>query len=1104
MLKLKTQRHRLHMNSSQQIELAIEALQNQRALLGDAAVDAAIGALRIQLASRIPAQEQALRLTGERKLVTVMFADISGFTALSEKLDPEEVRAVMNACFDCLVPVINEYQGTVDKFIGDEIMALFGAPKAHERHAELACGAALGMFEALQQFNHKNRTSLDMHIGINTGLVIAGGIGSEGRQEYSVMGDAVNLAARLKDAATRGEVFVGSEVQALTNHHFNFNALPPLRLKGKNELVRTWRLQSRKTQPGIQREGTLRSTLIGRETELRALTSLFFNLENGQGSRISIIGDAGIGKSRLMTEVQQQVENRLVWVEGRSLSYTRQRAYQPAFEIMSKLLTSSTTAVDDIQLKALLQEELERILGAEGQSCLPFLCHMMQLPLSEEEEISVRYLKGNALREKIFAALAVFLNAKARIKPLILVWEDLHWADPSSLTLIEDLMSLCDSNPISIVLVLRPQKEEKIWQLHEQTQAKYGNQYHTFSLEPLTVADCATLARNLMYVENLAPEVEKIIMEKAEGNPFFMEELLRSLLDKGLLYLEGQMIKASENLDTLVIPGTLQGVIASRIDQLEEMDKHILQIASILGRIFREAVLDALLVVARKNTTLPPSLQRLVDRELLRNRPYEEAELAGYIFKHAVTHDVAYNSLLLADRKILHRLAGETVEKLAEANHDDYAETLAYHYERADQQEKAVHFLRIAARRAKKLHFNEEAVELYRRAIRQAEELMQRDGKTLQWRQMLSELFENQADILKLTGQIEPAKTAYNTAIDLLDANDWIGRSRNLRKTGMCLQALSQFQLILDYFQQARQLLEQWQGEKPAEWWHEWLEIMIERMFMHYWVNQPDAIQELAKTIEPHLERYATPIQQSRYYSYLGSMNFRIEGYLLSEQTVSLAKMSVDTALISKDLQVIGLAKFFLGFSHLWRNQMEECIKVLEESLALADKTGDIVTKARCLTYLAVAHRRLGNAEQTEHFAHKSLETSQQAKMVEYVGTSTANLAWLAWKNKDLEKLEILGKQAYAYWEKVPEMHSSLVFDWTAAFPMAALYWQRGNLPKCMERFESMLKPGRKRLEADLTQNMKMVLEAYNSASATMLHEDVAQVLQLAEKYRYL
>ena len=1091
------------MNSAQQIELAIEALQNQRALLGDVAVEAAIAALRMQLASLHASSEQTLRLTGERKLVTVMFADISGFTALSEKHDPEEVRAMMNACFDCLVPIVNEYQGTVDKFIGDEIMALFGAPKAHERHVELACNAALEMFTALAQFNLKNGTDLELHIGINTGLVIAGGIGSEGRQEYSVMGDAVNLAARLKDAATRGEVFVGSEVQALTNHQFNFNALPPLRLKGKTELVRTWRLESRKAQPGIQREGALRSSLIGRETELQTLTTLFFDLKKGKGSRISIIGEAGIGKSRLMTEMQKQVENDMTWVEGRSLSYTRQRAYQPALEIMTKLLASSP-ATADAQLKILLKEELERLLGADGKNCLPFLCRMMQLPLSEEEEIAVRYLSGKALREKIFAAFSTYLMAKAQRKPLVLVWEDLHWADPSSLALIEDLMGLNEVCPIATVLLFRPQKEEKIWQLHEQSLEKYGNQYHTFSLEPLTVADCATLARNLMYVENLAPEVEKIIMEKAEGNPFFMEELLRSLLDNGMLYLEGHMIKAAEGLDTLVIPGTLQGVIASRIDQLEEMDKHILQIASILGRIFREAVLDALLIVARKNTTLPPSLRRLVERELLRNRPNEELELAGYIFKHAVTHDVAYHSLLLSDRKLLHRLAGETIENMTDGNQDDYAETLAYHYERADQPEKAVHFLSIAAERAKKLHFNEEAIELYQRAIKPADSLLQREGKASNWRDTLSELLENQADIKRLMGQADNARTTYAAAIEHLDVKNGISRSRLLRKTGMCLQVASQFQVIFDYFKQAQQVLEQGPTDRTPAWWNEWLEVMNERMFLYYWVNQAEAMQQLAREIEPYLPN-ATPAQRSRYYSNLVLLDFRVERYLLSEKTIVLAKKAVDAFVAPNDLSLLAYAQFILGFTHLWCNQMQESISLLQSSLALAEKTGDIVVKTRNLTYLAVANRRIGNLKETEFYTLKCIEAAEQANMQEYLGTSTANLAWIAWKKKDIGKMTLLGKKAYDHWNRVPQNHSSLVFVWTLAFPLAAMYAQVGDLPNCIEQFESLLQSDRKKFEPALEQAIVSVVNKYQTSPAgVLLQEEIQKALALAERYHYL
>ena len=1090
-------------NERQRIESAIQILESQRDLLGNAAVEAALGALRMQLAGLGQAPEQELQLTGERKLVTVMFADISGFTALSEKHDPEEIRALMNACFDHLVPVAQEYAGTVDKFIGDEIMVLFGAPKAHEQHARLACFAALDMFDALQGFNRKNGIKLEMHIGINTGLVIAGGIGSKGRQAYSVMGDAVNLAARLKDAAARGQIFVGPEVFSLTNHSFNFNALPPLRLKGKNELVRTYSLQSRKINPDGSREGALHSDLIGREAELQQLASLFSDLDKGQGSRISIIGEAGIGKSRLVTEMQNMVKGRLTWVEGRSLSNSRQRMYQPALEIMVRLLAASTD-MEAVQIKSLLKKELDHALGANGKTQLPFLCQMMQLPLTEEEDALVRYLNANTLREKIFSAFSEYLDAKTRQAPLILVWEDLHWSDPSSLALIEHTINFCQTCPLAMVLVFRPRKEEKIWQLHEAILKKFGGQYRVLHLEPLSAVDSSLLMRKLIHVENLDIEVERIILDKAEGNPFFVEELLRSLLDNGMLYLEGQMIKASETLDNLAVPGTLQGAIASRIDQLERIDKLNLQTASILGRIFQEEVLSSLLSKLKQDAPLSRSLTQLVERELLRRRLKEEREANAYIFKHAVTHDVAYNSLLLADRKMMHRLAGETIEELADPGKDDYAESLAYHYERADQQEKAVHFLRQAAGRAQKVHSNEEAIELYRRAIRQAEELLLRDGNTAQWRQVLCELFENQADILKLTGQPEKAKTAYDCSLEQMDGNDRIGRARIHRKTGLCFQASSQFQLILDYFQRAQQLLEQYIGDKPPEWWHEWIELLNERMLVYYWINKPDEMQALSETIQASMERYGTPVQQARYYQNLVALNFRTERYLLSDQTVVLARKLVEIALVSKDLQVMSVSKFFLGFTLLWHNDLPESVPVLEDSLALAEQTGDLIYKARNLIYLTVANRRQGNLERTDFYARQSMETAQNAGMFEYVGTTYANLAWLAWKNGDLESVEKLGEQAFDFWEKVPEAHSSLVFLWIAAWPMAALYCHRGNLSKSVEQLERIVQPGCKRMEPALEQRLLRVVADFKSSATPLVHQEIMQVLALGEQYRYL
>jgi len=1092
------------MKDSDQIESAILALESQRALLGDAATDAAIAALRAQLELPRPSMGDQQRLAGERKLVTVMFADISGFTSLSEKNDPETLRALMNACFDRMVPVIQEYGGTVDKFIGDEIMALFGAPKAHERHAEMACNAALDLFDALRDFNFGHNTTLELHIGINTGLVIAGGIGSEGRHEYSVMGDAVNIAARLKDAAQKGEIYVGAEVARLTGSAFLFNALPPLRLKGKNDPVIALRLQGRRTDAG-QREQTLHTELIGREKELGLLGKLLGRLQTGEGFLIGIYGEAGIGKSRLVTEIRRQTGDICSWVEGRSLPYTRQKAFQPASEIVLRLLNiPSAMGVDQGLIKSLLRRELELVLPGEADSMLPFLYRMMHLPLNEEEERAVRYLTAGAMREKIFSTFTSYINARAQIKPLVVVWEDLHWADPSSLTLIDHTISACAGHPVGIIILFRKEKEEKIWQLHEHIREKYADCYHEMHLDPLDAGGSATLIRRLFFVDNLSPDVERIILEKAEGNPFFTEELLRSLLDNGMLYLEGRVIKAAENLDSLTIPGTLQGVIASRIDRLTEADKHTLQTASILGRIFRQVVLAALIAEVKKDASLPLSLQRLVELELLRQRDQEDAASLGYIFKHAVTHDVAYNSLLLADRKMLHRLAGQTIEKLAGYDKDTYAESLAYHYELAGEPDKAVEFLQIAANRAKYVHSNEEAVELYRRAIVQAEDSLKNNPSESK-RILLSGLLENQADILKLTGFNEQARAAYTKAMECREQNDLIARARLERKSGMSYHGILQYDQAHAHFHAAESILDKWPAEKTTEWWHEWIELVNTWIFAYYWGSKTAEMQELSRKIEPHIGIYGSPIQQTHYYLNLAALNFRLENYLFSDKTVDLAQKAVDICRDTQNLQMLAVAHFFLGFALLWCNKIEESASILEQALAFANRAGDLTYKSRTTTYLATAYRRLDNLEKTAEVCNQCLDWSRQAGMPEYIGTTYANLAWLAWRKGESSQVEAFAHQALEHWKKVETPSGIfLIFVWMVAFPLSDLYHRQGNLSKCLEVLEQLLDRNAKTLEPDLEEQIKYLIAGAKTADADSLSGEIANTLEMAKAYRYL
>jgi class 3 adenylate cyclase/tetratricopeptide (TPR) repeat protein len=1091
------------MSAADNIKTAIAALEGQRALLGDAAVDAAVATLRAQLATVEVEQDKALQLTGERKLVTVMFADISGFTALSEKLDPEEVRALMNRCFDSLVPVVQKFNGTIDKFIGDEIMALFGAPAALERHAELACAAALELMKTLEVFNAQHNTALGLHIGINSGLVIAGGIGSQGRQDYSVMGDAVNLAARLKDAASGGEVFVGEEVFALVKDFFYLNALPPMRMKGKQELVRCWKLLQGKERSELRKEKAIQSELIGRKEELDTIFKTVAELENGKSATICLIGEAGIGKSRLLEEVNSRLGPRVCWAAGFSMPTHRQHAYHPVIEVIERLLAPGQP-FDAARIRYKLEQLFPAADSPENSTHLAVLGHIMQLPLSETEEIRIQYLKGNELRQKIAGAFAELLTKVSAEKPLVLVLDDLQWADPSTLNLLEDLIEQENKALYLLFLVFRPQREERIWELQQKWAGQSGEGFQQIFLEPLESGYSISLARKLLHVEQIAPEVEQLLLEKAEGNPFFLEELLRALLDSELLYIEGKKLFSTDKLDAITIPRTLQGVIASRIDALVASDKQVLQISSVLGRMFRDIALAELLLSVKKQLTPHPALQRLVERELLRIETEELATLSAYMFKHAVTHDVAYSTLLQADRKILHQLAGETLERLFRDQKDEHAERIAYHFEKAGLAEKALDYLEIAAELAKENHFNEEAIALYNRGLAQLRQLAEMPGSKPVWREKICTFLENQGDIFRITAQTEPALAAYASALEQLSDENAVGRARLFRKTGMCYQGLSRVMDMVFHLQTAQDALEKWHGEKTQEWGEEWIEVLSERMMLHYWTNETDTMQDFAGKIEPVLERHGSPSQRAKFYNNLVALHLRLESYLLSEIPLRYATQAVSAASETNDLQVQAAAGFVMGFSCLWKNEMESGIPHFQYSYDLAERTGDLVTQSRNLTYLAISWRRIGDRERTMEYVDKSLDISHKIGMLEYLGMANANLAWLAVHDGRWTDVEAFVLKAYGYWNQLAVKGSSQVFVWLAVFPMVEALSSKKDFKACKSELEKLLLPGRKRLEPEFEESIRAYCAIAEDGEITEKSVSLTKVQALARHFKYV
>ncbi len=589
------------MTNRQNIKQAIAALEAQGNILSQTVVETTLAALRQQLNDLNKQEISSSAMQGERKHVTIMFADISGFTAMSEKLDPEEVRSLINACFERIGATIDRYAGHIDKFIGDAIMALFGAPVAHENDPERALRAALDMMETLEVFNreHADQISkpLALHFGINSGLVIAGGIGTRQRQDYSVMGDTVNLAARLEGLSEAGEILVGEDTYRLTAPLFEFEALKPIKVKGKTRPVRVYRLLKAKAVAGGQIRGIegLYSPLVGRVEELTLLNQSLSQVCQGQGGVISVTGDTGLGKSRLIEElcISCMQDGRAYWAEGRALSYGDSASYLVARQVLGQLMAIDFEG-SPIEAALVLRKELKMLLPEQSTDVYPYLAHFLDIHLDNEALQRIKYLDGDALQQRIIQAVQTYIIARSQQNPLILIWEDLHWADPSSLGMINALLPLTRQCALLLLLVYRPPiGNSKIAKFHQQIRAGFQKEAISIELASLSRTESGQLLDNLLGVDALHNDIRNTIILKSDGNPFYLEEVIRSLINSGAIMQadDRQGWVATPELDDIKLPDTLQGIIMARIDQLDPETKRILQIASIIGRNFPYQIL---------------------------------------------------------------------------------------------------------------------------------------------------------------------------------------------------------------------------------------------------------------------------------------------------------------------------------------------------------------------------------------------------------------------------------------------------------------------------------------------------------------------------------
>ncbi len=678
----------------------------------------------------------------------MLFGDIANYTALAEKLDPEEVHRIIQRCFELVTAEIHRFEGTINQYGGDGFMALFGAPVAHEDAPRRAVHAALAIQRALDAFGRELERErglvVRMRIGINTGLVVVGRIADDLRMEYTAIGDTINLASRLQAAARPGSVVVSEATFRAIEGFFDTVDLGELAIKG-HAPVRAFEVtgaRARRTRLQVTAERGL-TPLVGRDRELQTLAELFGEVKACRGQVAFIAGEAGIGKSRTLLEFRRHLESggeRFTWLEGRCVSFGQST---PLLPIIDQLRDNFGIDEGDGESEVIAKVErgMRAMQGLEAE--IPYIRYVLS---ADPGDPAITAMDAAERRKRLFDALRAMMLRGAALRPIIFVFEDIHWTDTSTRDYLDYVMDSVAGARVMMILTHRIGLSKPF----------APRTFHTnLNLRHLSESQMLEMAARVLGSAEFPPELRAALEEKAEGVPLFVEEMTKSLLDLGILVRENGSLKMARSLGELSVPETMQDIIMARLDRLGDEGRRTVQLASVIGRQFLARLLER---VAGLTGRLDGLLRELKSLEII----YELGLLPepAYIFKHAVIQDVAYQSLLVQRRKELHRAVGEAIEELYRDRLSEHYPELAHHFIHGEHWAKAVHYCTLAGDQAAHAFANVEAEQHYSRALEAASKLPSLDPA------VVADLHANLGAVLNTIGRHDEAVAAYNRGRD--------------------------------------------------------------------------------------------------------------------------------------------------------------------------------------------------------------------------------------------------------------------------------------------------------------------------------------------------
>lgn len=925
----------------------------------------------------------------DRRPVSVLFADLSGFTALAERLDPEDVRAFQSDLFQQMASAIERYEGFVEKFVGDAIMAVFGAPVAHEDDPERALRAALAMQERMaalgQRWERRLGRALALHIGINTGPVVAGNLGPTSGAAYAVTGDTVNTASRLQSAAQPGQILVSRTTYRLSQHAFAFEPLGEVAVKGKKEPVPIYRLlgarEVQRSARGLEAYGLV-APLVGRDDEMGQMLTAFDRMQRGRAQVVSLIGEAGAGKSRLLREFLEKLE-----ADGRLKATAVRRAAcsslgEQTYGVLAAFLREAYgVAPDDTPEEA--REKLGAGLGALGldeeqtAAIAPLLGHVLGL---ESAGLRLRHVEPEQLKRQIFMAARALFEWRLRQGPLVLLVEDLHWADAASVELLRFMVDRLTGRPLMLALTYRPTFDARSLVTSRAT--------HTaLRLAPLSAGDSEALLGAFFgpSAKRLPAHLRQLIVARAGGNPFYLEEIVRGLVERGVLSREESGWNCTTETATVDVPPTIQGLLLSRLDRLPPGARRLIQEAAVLGPAFERRLLAK---VSGRPDESEPHLELLQEAELLEEMPGSGG--GRYRFPHALVQEVVYENLLFRVRTELHERAGLALEALCGAGPErlEDLEALGHHWSLSLDKRKGARYLTAAGDWARGIYANEDAVRHYQRALKALEECEACEADRLQVRERLGDLLGPMGRREAALEQFEAVRQAYEVAGDrpaqariyrkigglYWDAGD---RERALAcyQSGLALLdgQIAHIELAQLYQEMGRLAFRSGENHRAVEW--------AQRSLTHAERLAPDSAGSLTGG-DPETQKEAAAAI-SHAYNTLGVALAR-QGKL--DEAVAHIERSVAVAQEQGLLQAACRGYANLGVLYSTLNP-SRAIQTCVNGLEMAKKIGDLGFQSRLYANLAVAYCALTNRCEDDgiHAAQAAIELDRQLGQLDHL-----------------------------------------------------------------------------------------------------------------------